>query len=870
MGTTLLISDRKVSLWILFFIIVLPFILLYWMVPFVSDLTLGADYQIYSINEQVELLFSIKTGSVPLYAPGYKYGHSSSALTLSQVYHPISHIASLMPGYWNGKALEWNTFLRLLSLGFVHLALFTFLRKIRLNLLFAFLISFITVYNMRMLEAFRYGASLEAFTGNLLLCTATGCYFVSPSRWFGPLSIIGFTYLLVCSGHPPMMFYGLIGAGLFTLVTPFFIATMLPEIDVNLKIALRFWAKAGFYVCLGIMLSSAYVVPFYFEFVTTNIEYAHMSYQSDMGQDTIVGALNNFFMPLVSDVLSSFGGSALILIVLVLPLLRCVRVKVPPSVWAIWGMLLFAFFYILGPQTPIYKWAFKYLPFVSSVGGVGRISIIIPSLMMLPLAWIVNAGTFSFRFKKQDVVLTPFIFLGLIALILIPLYLLPVFLLKPALGYFTPHFLRKIPFRIEFLSVFFGMASLAALVLYEIYPRLKRVLGIFLCLMVLLQMGTILKYGTFIEKKVDNLTFQQMKVQKKEKLDFNFRQNPGLFHAVVLNHLSHSFMEPFLGKIYTQIIPVSSQDNAYKEMERERLPQQVFAEGYDLEKAKVMNEKNKNVKAGTVNLAFSSFNRLQFKVISPAPAIFGMAYPFTGHWRVWVNGEKVHVYRANGIAHAIEIPDGESLVEFRYWSKPFFWGMIVSCLTFAVIGLFVCFRGLKGLPRITGAVIVLIISAGGFMFWYNSLYRGHNLDTAYTWTYIPPANTPNLAYGKKTVVSYPLDSSEKRFDSSSAVDGYIKPGAGFSFWKINEALIVDLKEPQRIKTIVLYGEFKTNPEISFSQNGTRWQMGSFVIVKDSKNIMRIIFEKPMDALFVKVKAIDSVLTIDEVEIYGCE
>jgi hypothetical protein len=491
------------------------------------------------------------------------------------------------------------------------------------------------------------------------------------------------------------------------------------------------------------MLSSAYIVPFYFEFVTTNAEYAHMSYQSDMGQDTFVGALNNFFMPLVSDVLSVFGGSSLILTALLLPLLRCFKVKIPPSIWAVWSMLLFAFFYILGPQTPIYRWVFEYLPFVSSVGGVGRISIIVPFLLMMLLAWTINAGTFSFRFKKRDVILPPFMFLGLIALILIPLYLLPVFLLKPALGYFTPHFIRKIPFRIEFIAVFFGMASLAALVLYGIFPRLARVLGVLLCLMVLLQVGIILKYGTFIEKKVDKPTFEQMKVQKKKKLDFNFRQNPGLFHAVVLNHLSRSFVEPFLGKIYTHIIPVSSHDEAYKKMERERLPQQVFIEGYDLNKAKLMTEKGKNVKEGTVNLIYSSFNRLQFRVVSSAPAILGMAYPFTGHWRAWVDGEKVHVYRANGIAHAVEIPEGESLLEFRYWSESFFWGMIVSCLTFTVIGLFVCFRGLKGLPRITGAVIVLIISAGGFMLWYNSLYSGRNIETEYTWTYVAPTSVPN-------------------------------------------------------------------------------------------------------------------------------
>ncbi len=868
MEKTLPVTDRKTLLSIYFFISILPFILLYWMTPFVTDLTLGADYQLFSINEQMEINFSIKTGSFPLYVPGYKDGHSSSALTLSQVYHPISHIASLLSGYWNGKALEWNTFLRLLSLGFVHLVMFAFLRKIRLNTLFSFLISLITVYNLRMLEAFRYGASLEAYTGNLLLCTLIGWYFISPSRWFGPSCIIGATYLLICSGHPPMMFFGLIGAGLFTLVVPFFLATMLPEMDVNFKIAFRFWTKVGLYICLGILLSSAYLLPFYIEFVTTNIEYAHLGFQPHMGQDTFVGALNNFFMPFISDVLSTFGGSSLILITLFLPLLRFFRVKIPSSVWAIWGLLLFVFLYIQGPQTPVYRLAWKYLPFVSSVGGAGRVSIIVPSLMMMLLAWVISAEPFSIRLRSRSVILTPYMLLGSIAVISIPLYLLPVFLLKPELGYFTPHFIRKIPFWIEFASVVFGMVSLAALVFYGMYPRLARVLGVFLCLMILLQIGTILRYGIFIEKKYDKPTLEQMKVQKKEKLDFHFLQNPGLFHSVVLSHLSRTFIEPFLGKIYTQVVTVPNQDDAYEKMEHERLPQQVFVEGYDSGKVKSITEKGKNVKEGMVNLIYSSFNRLNFRTISPSPAFLGLSYPFTGHWNAWVNGEKVRIYRANGAAHAVEIPAGESLIEFRYWSDSFFWGMVVSCTTFAIIGFFVCFLALKGLPRISCIVIILTISAGGFMLWYNSLYSGDNLETEYTWHYVSPLKTPNLAYGKKTSSYYLHENSMLRFLSGRAVDGNTKPGSGLILTPQNDALIIDLSRVQEIKKINLFGELKTWPGILLSQDNTLWY--EVPILSEEKRVspLQLIFYKPKLMRYIKVKAIDAALIIDEIEVYG--
>ena len=110
----------------------------HWMVPFWTELVIGNDYPHYSIEQQLELMFSLKKGSFPLFIPGFAGGQTASALTLGQIYHPISHFSSMLPGYWAGKALEWNTFLRLLSLGLAHAALFTFLRKLKFNTVILF------------------------------------------------------------------------------------------------------------------------------------------------------------------------------------------------------------------------------------------------------------------------------------------------------------------------------------------------------------------------------------------------------------------------------------------------------------------------------------------------------------------------------------------------------------------------------------------------------------------------------------------------------------------------------------------------------------------------------------------------------------
>ena len=112
--------------------------------------------------------------------------------------------------------------LRLLSLGLTHLALFYFFRRLQLRMDISLILSFITVYNLRMLDMFRYGASLENYTAFLLLCVAIAWRYIEPTKYLGPLWIIGATFLLVCGGHPQMMYYGFIGAGLATLVVPFF------------------------------------------------------------------------------------------------------------------------------------------------------------------------------------------------------------------------------------------------------------------------------------------------------------------------------------------------------------------------------------------------------------------------------------------------------------------------------------------------------------------------------------------------------------------------------------------------------------------------------------------------------------------------
>lgn len=867
-------------------IIILPFLLFYWMAPFIADKSIGLDYQTTSIENQMELLFSIKTGSFPLYVPGFALGHSSSALTLGGIYHPLSHIASTLPGYWDGKALQYNTFLRLLSLGLAHLALFGFLRKLKIITLFSFLLSCITVYNLRMLDLFRYGASLENYTAFILLCSAIGWYFVDKAKYRGPLCIIAATYLLINGGHPQMMYYGLLGAGLFLLITPFYVSTMLPEIHVDFRVASRFWIQVVICIILGILLSLAYILPFYFEFIATNVARIKQGYGwADSVRDTFSGTLNSFFLPLRSDVHGAFGGSSIIIMAALLPVMRFFR-KIPLAIWAAWGVALFVFLYMQGARTPVHQLVWEYVPLASSFRYSGRIALMMPMFLMMVLAWVIKAEPLPVPKKIRSVISTPASFLSVIALVCSTAYLLffiisysSVSLISMESSPFAPVAIRHVPRSSEALLIVFGLSSLLLIAFLNKRPKAASTLGIILCLTTLLQVGTTLKYGTWITERNDKPTFEQMQVEKRDKLLYRFYPGTGMYSSIVTAQLENSFMEPFLGKIYHYAETVSSLDDAYAKMLKRRTPQEVFLEGYKPKDDLLVASKNAAYENSKVELVYSSFNRLQFRAISPVPAFLGLSYPYTGHWNASVNGKKNRVYRANGSAHAVEIPNGESLIEFRYSSPYYVWGMLISFSTFILIWLFLCIRAFDGMKRVTFAICVLVLGAGLFLMWHHSLYTGSNLNTEYTWTYKPTSQTPNLAYGKKTSMSSHLRGSPGYIHSSRATDGNTAPSSGFSTPKQdNPSWTVDLNRLEKIKTIILY-ESTPDPStnkrplnIDFSEDGKQWRtVYSVTFAVNPAVPTKIFFKTPESARYIRIQAAGfGSLGFDEVEIYSVE
>ncbi len=270
---------------------------LYWMFPFVSPIEIGNDYQAFSIKRQMEYQFCIEKGAFPLYIPGGTFGRPGIVISLGQLFHPISHLAAALPGYWSGHALQFNTLLRLLSLAITHFVVFAFFRRLSVRPALAFCMSFVAVYNMRMLDSFRYGASLEGYCAFLMLCCALGWHYLSRTPRLGPAAIAVCTYLLVTSGHPQWMFLAMLPALAFVLVLPIFVRS-LEGPEPRLSGLWTYYFGAFLSIGVGLLLSSAYVIPYYFDFVGHSGPRIDQTHEFSVAMsNTVFGMLSNFFNP---------------------------------------------------------------------------------------------------------------------------------------------------------------------------------------------------------------------------------------------------------------------------------------------------------------------------------------------------------------------------------------------------------------------------------------------------------------------------------------------------------------------------------------------------------------------------------------------
>jgi hypothetical protein len=373
--------------------------------------------------------------------------------------------------------------------------------------------------------------------------------------------------------------------------------------------------------------------------------------------------------------------------------------------------------------------------------------------------------------------------------------------------------------------------------------------------------------------------------QKKKSLNFRHLPGSGLYSRTVMQHVKQTNLEPYLAKFYTRVIPASDRKDAYRLIKMDHRPSQVIIEGCpDTENGNPMPssyEKSQDV----IELIYSSYNRLVFMAKLSRNGYFTLSYPYSGRWTAFVDGRKVPVYRANGAAHAVKVQSGTRRIEFRYWSRSAVGGMLVSCMTIALIGISFSVITLRKPVKVIGAVIAITIGIGLFTVWYQSLYSGDNLRTVYVWHPEDDSGPVNLAYGKSTVTRIIVKETHPDYfysdefltfnNSGKAVDGDRKTGSGFlSNLEDKPYWYVDLHQPRAIGSLVLYENrqkrhWNKRPLfVGLSDNGKNWRTAAVINSSDGSSEIAVNFYPIEKARFILLQSAKYCrLAIDEIEVY---
>ena len=708
---------RRLAVWLLF--VLTPFIMLSWLWPFVMPLTLGNDYGIFSPGDELEMMWAVWKGTFPIFMPGFAGGHSTAAMTLGQLYHPIPWISSIMPGFWHGLALEWNTFFRLISLGVAHLSLFKLCRRLHVNPLPAFVATFPVVYNLRMLDSFRYGASLDSYVAMLLIAAAAGFVFLEQESK-RPVAFLGLgAYLIVVSGHPQWAFLGMMSAGLFAVLFPWAASAMDPALPrPEWRQIRRFLARltAGF--GSGLLLASPYILPFYFEFFKTNQSRTNGDYSWSLGYaDSTSGELANFLFPLHADVHGAFGGSALFLLAALFPLAALVK-KPPRVLWVLYAIGAIAYCFALGKETWVHEAMVKHLPLFGSFRVPGRIVLWIPLTTLPVLVWM-------FRVENRAALIAA----GTSALVLFASTWLWTSKGLPVSEAVSPHKISKsIPAYVDTLILCVTGATLLFLTASAKYRRFSRSLLVLSAAGMILTSWICLLEGTWKQKKPTMASYQQLTDSHKTSVVSSHADaGSGMEMRSVSDYQASKLsLRRELGTIAHKVVQLGPDSEVIRRLKEKQPAGATPTLFLDRPVAPLAEDTVSN--DDVVTLVANTSNRFVFDVKAGKDGYFVFGQPMLKGFECKLDGAAVEIATANALFPAVFLPRGKHRVELRFVSRPFFAGVAIWFVTLWT-WILVSVRRRRWLLPI-GMVLSLAALATVLYF---SVFRGPSFGTSFRW-----------------------------------------------------------------------------------------------------------------------------------------
>jgi hypothetical protein len=641
-----------------------PFVMLSWLAPIVGTRTIGNDYLRFSIQDQLELMWSVRHGTFPLYLPGFASGHSAAAATMGQLYHPISWLAPALPGYWRGYALECNTFLRLLSLGLAQLVLYRLARRLHVAPLPSFLSTLVAVYNLRMLDSFRFGATLEGYVGMLFLVAAAGRLYLDEHGRLSVALVGASTYLLLVSGHPQWVYYGSLGAFVFACLFPWVARALDPGIaSPDLPRIRRYLARLTLGALGGALLAAPYLLTFYFECYRTNADRVAQGYEwTLLFSDTARGQFANFLFPLRADVHGAFGGSALFTLAAFFPVAAVAQRRTPRVLWILYGWALLAFVFALGNTTSVHRQLVETVPLLGSFRVPGRIVLWIPLACFPLLAWMLTAANRAGLLGASSAALLFQIWGWLWAGPMLPA------------GRYAPvEILQPLPPYVEDLLLRLAGATLVLLVLAAAWPRrASRALAL-AALAVASTTWLCLHYGTWQAERPITRSAEEITAERRSFARLDLDAGVGMEMRRVADYrlFGLSPRRP-LATVEHAAEQVSSEQEILTRLRTQPHAPLLVEAPVPTRSAEAFSRDDQ------VRLTYNTHNRHVFEVVAAMDGYVVLGLPWLDGFEGRVDGRPAALVRANALYPAVFVPPGRHVVEFRFVSRPFLVGLGIA------------------------------------------------------------------------------------------------------------------------------------------------------------------------------------------------
>jgi hypothetical protein len=94
----------------------------------------------------------------------------------------------------------------------------------------------------------------------------------------------------------------------------------------------------------------------------------------------------------------------------------------------------------------------------------------------------------------------------------------------------------------------------------------------------------------------------------------------------------------------------------------------------------------------TIEFVTDNTNEITVKVAADRPGWLVLSDVWYAGWKAWVDGKPVPIYHADYLFRGVRVPAGEHRIQFAYRPPWFFWGGVLSLLTFIGAGMITLYR----------------------------------------------------------------------------------------------------------------------------------------------------------------------------------